>query len=565
MSKIYNQTAKVLILITSCIFFAKFSYADLTYFDFMGLNSNVDLVFSKIKKAGTAPDSSIVRSIWVQGYMDVSETKKVADTGHTLKSDKRGVILGLNILTSKNVIAGAYGDYGIDNYFFVDGKKVSSHGNDRKGEIGIYYGSFGELMNKKYLGAYVYHIFGFYDYDDLFYKEKEFWVNGGKLGLDIEFLIPISQSIDFKPFIQGQGIVLYNDRKVFNNDIMLAGVTYRAKPIAGVRFADDKSAFNWNLDIHIGALFSGRLGVDKIEKSTAASNPVDLDSTQKMIYGGALEIEYVLGAISFFAGGGADLGENFTDYYGKGGLRILFGLPKKEDKKEDNEEGDKSKDGGNDNKAVSNADPNQTVDEIGSKTPEKLSNSLIAQERAISQIGAKNPIDSSAASSGGAAYAVSSDYDYPVENPQSASPNQRNDIPVVELNDDAILLKKAQEDRARHANLIKSFILSVAVFQPGGYELTREAKQEIKALSDNIKKYEYSIITIEGHTDSSGNVEQNQKISTLRARSVFGELFINGIPLEKMQYVGLGSTMPMASNNTAAGRARNRRVEIFVE
>ncbi len=71
-------------------------------------------------------------------------------------------------------------------------------------------------------------------------------------------------------------------------------------------------------------------------------------------------------------------------------------------------------------------------------------------------------------------------------------------------------------------------------------------------------------ITIEGHTDSRGNEEQNQLLSKQRADTVRDYLIGLGVKPERITTVGYGETRPVATNDTPEGRANNRRVEIVI-
>lgn len=71
-------------------------------------------------------------------------------------------------------------------------------------------------------------------------------------------------------------------------------------------------------------------------------------------------------------------------------------------------------------------------------------------------------------------------------------------------------------------------------------------------------------ITIEGHTDSLGTEAYNEALSIRRAEAVFGYLAEGGIDRNRMQIVGYGESRPLTSNETAEGRAENRRVELRV-
>jgi len=69
-------------------------------------------------------------------------------------------------------------------------------------------------------------------------------------------------------------------------------------------------------------------------------------------------------------------------------------------------------------------------------------------------------------------------------------------------------------------------------------------------------------IRIEGFTDSTGSEETNRKLSAARAKAVRDFLEEQGVSAGRMTYGGYGPANPVASNDTAAGRAKNRRVEI---
>lgn len=72
-------------------------------------------------------------------------------------------------------------------------------------------------------------------------------------------------------------------------------------------------------------------------------------------------------------------------------------------------------------------------------------------------------------------------------------------------------------------------------------------------------------MTVEGHTDSQGQAGYNKDLSQKRAESVRSYLISRGIAADRIRAAGYGSERPVASNNTAEGRANNRRVEIVVE
>ncbi|MEA1081257.1 OmpA family protein [Marinobacter qingdaonensis] len=77
-----------------------------------------------------------------------------------------------------------------------------------------------------------------------------------------------------------------------------------------------------------------------------------------------------------------------------------------------------------------------------------------------------------------------------------------------------------------------------------------------------LKEFDKTIIQIEGHTDSSGSDSYNQLLSERRASSVRDFLLNQGIEPKRTRAVGYGERYPLASNDNAAGREQNRRVEL---
>tara|TARA_R110002124_G_scaffold47963_2_gene141952 strand:- start:216 stop:887 length:672 start_codon:yes stop_codon:yes gene_type:complete len=77
-----------------------------------------------------------------------------------------------------------------------------------------------------------------------------------------------------------------------------------------------------------------------------------------------------------------------------------------------------------------------------------------------------------------------------------------------------------------------------------------------------LKKYDKTLIDVTGHTDSTGSDETNNRLSQQRANSVATYLANQGLNQQRFLVSGAGERQPIASNNTDAGRAQNRRVEI---
>ncbi len=107
------------------------------------------------------------------------------------------------------------------------------------------------------------------------------------------------------------------------------------------------------------------------------------------------------------------------------------------------------------------------------------------------------------------------------------------------------------------------------LFQSGSAEIQSGAKQILSGVAVILKPYEDRLIKIEGHTDnvpiSNSKYESNLWLSTARATKVY-EYFVEKKHLSEkhLEASGRGSVDPVASNKTAGGRAKNRRVEIKI-
>lgn len=102
------------------------------------------------------------------------------------------------------------------------------------------------------------------------------------------------------------------------------------------------------------------------------------------------------------------------------------------------------------------------------------------------------------------------------------------------------------------------------LFATDSYSLRPDLQSDLQAVSRNLVQYPNSTIQIAGHTDNTGNASYNQSLSERRASAVAQVLIRNGVPSNRVSSYGVGMTQPIASNNTAEGRAQNRRVDIVI-
>jgi outer membrane protein OmpA-like peptidoglycan-associated protein len=102
------------------------------------------------------------------------------------------------------------------------------------------------------------------------------------------------------------------------------------------------------------------------------------------------------------------------------------------------------------------------------------------------------------------------------------------------------------------------------LFPSGKSSLKPEAKVSLAKLSGILLMIPNANIQVEGYTDSTGTAETNAKLSMERATAVMEFLKSQGVEDTRMKAAGLGPEKPVDTNDTAEGRAKNRRVEIVV-
>ena len=101
-------------------------------------------------------------------------------------------------------------------------------------------------------------------------------------------------------------------------------------------------------------------------------------------------------------------------------------------------------------------------------------------------------------------------------------------------------------------------------FESNSATLTPASMRQIKAFADYMKKMPHISVTIEGYTDSSGDMKHNMQLSQQRANAVKKALVANGISASRITAVGKGALNPIADNDTPEGRAKNRRIEAII-
>jgi outer membrane protein OmpA-like peptidoglycan-associated protein len=125
-------------------------------------------------------------------------------------------------------------------------------------------------------------------------------------------------------------------------------------------------------------------------------------------------------------------------------------------------------------------------------------------------------------------------------------------------------LRQKDIDATRTANGILVRLKNELLFETGSEVLRPEATRHLAELADVLAKYPDEQIEVIGFTDSTGSETHNRELSTRRAEAVRRILVQRGVSEKAALATGMGEAQPVASNDTPAGRAKNRRVELRI-
>jgi len=116
----------------------------------------------------------------------------------------------------------------------------------------------------------------------------------------------------------------------------------------------------------------------------------------------------------------------------------------------------------------------------------------------------------------------------------------------------------------RDGDVIKLNLPDAVTFDFNSSALKPQFYPALDQVAGTMAEYNQTVVEVSGHTDSVGTDAYNQTLSEKRAESVTNYLVGKGLMRQRFEVVGMGERYPIASNDTDAGRAQNRRVEIRV-
>lgn len=125
-------------------------------------------------------------------------------------------------------------------------------------------------------------------------------------------------------------------------------------------------------------------------------------------------------------------------------------------------------------------------------------------------------------------------------------------------------LIKFIEDKGKAVDKTTWFNFDRLLFETGSSRLTANSQEQVRNMAEILKAYPGVNIKLGGYTDNTGKATSNLKLSGERANAVMRSLASLGIASNRLEAEGYGQSNPVASNDTPAGRAENRRIAVRV-
>lgn len=487
-------------------------------------NAKIEHVYDKVKERtlDLFPCTKFHDKIWAQYYYNTYNVDKNANSPK-FDTSVNGFLVGFDMISAKQWTMGIMAGYGTSEL-----KQEQDKTTMRDINLGFYGGYENEkwLFKGMLLGGYEQYTtdrtIGFME------RMANSEHNGYNAALDLEAGYKIGLNKDkqakhkmyLKPFLGITGSYIMNEgfEEKGAESLNLKVEDYSsmtAQARAGIGINGKIKKFGWYAKAGVRQYLTedyNEIEASLLDYQDQTKMKIRSAELDKFSYGGGLGADYQLSeAWTIFANGLAGFANKSNNYYGNIGLMYKFGCPNNEKK----------------------------TDEDMEKLSEMLNQKNAEDEMLKKQLAEKEKELNAA---------------------KAREKELQDRIQKYEAN--VVSEQKAQKMKEK---IIKTFRLGEKpTFVFGTDQLNKNGKASLKQVATELENYPDAEVLVEGHTDNVGGDEINQTISEKRAASVATSLKKDYGVKNNISVIGKGKREPIASNDTAQGRAKNRRVEIIL-
>ncbi|MDR0485619.1 MAG: autotransporter domain-containing protein [Elusimicrobiota bacterium] len=577
-------------------------------------------IYSQINEAeGIGED--IRKSIWIEGGISALEYKEnISKNINSLKNSSFGMLAGFSFITSKEFVFGAAVGYEMNS-----AKREKNEASMEDMRFTLYGGYFDAWFNLRWnlSGG----IENFKSDRHILWNANvrtpsaEFQTVNFSGGFEMEFPIWLSAKFDLKPFAAAQAGYISNPQIVEKagggdesvNLTIQSGNNIRLAPLGGVKLSMKTRSITWHIKGYAEYNALGNELKFDVHFSSDPSNTAKIKSSEidALVIGGGFGADFALSENIFIGlNGDIKMNSSLLQYFANAAFTYKFSLAENKNLTVASmaiDDDDLYKGRGDDftelRQSVGNSE--KTFEDGERQAPQRQNinadggtakeNVIELKDDAVQDVkksadkqltvvaAPKNAVRAQPQRQRSKTYRVNLKqktkeeiareekefFAEPEKSPEDKAveflANTKTKSELAAMSDDELLAAVENRVQKEKKPVKKTVNLLVSTFKKDAVELTKEVKETVKQMADNLKKYAFKKAVVEGHSDSSGSAVKNFFVSKMRARAVYAELREQGIPADKIEYRGAGSERPAVSNKTAYGQQQNRRVEISIE
>ena len=499
-------------------------------------NTKAEHVYDKIKERtlDLFPCTKFHDKIWAEYYYNNYNVDK-DDNSPKYDTNVNGFLVGFDAISAKGWTLGVMAGYGTSEL-----KQKSDRATMKDINAGLYGGYEGSKWSFKSM-----LLGGYENYDitrQIAFMERratsEHKGYSGALDAELGYKISLNKQgskakhkIYLRPFIGAMGSYInnegYKEKGAEDLNLKIEGYdAFAAEARAGLGINGKVKKFGWYAKVGARQLLTDKyneIETSLLNFSDSTKMKIRSAENSQTTLTGGIGADYQLSdAWTIFANGLGNFADKSTNYYANVGLAYKFGC-------------------------INNKPKAETSDKDVERLSELLNGQLEKESLLNKKLEGKNK----------ALEAKQKE----LEEAKAREKELQNRIQKYEAN----IVSESKAAKLKERTLKQIKLKNKPTFVFGTAKLTNKGKAALAQVVEELKQYpDDSEILIEGYTDSVGPDDVNQKLSEDRAATIAKTLKKDYNVKNNINVIGKGEKEPIASNNTSAGRAKNRRVEILI-